>query len=164
MASVDSHAHPVCSASSENRRTGPESNRVLPTGVEARPGPCGGPLRATIPEGECIRRIVLKSPVLEYCPPGSVRGARGNPRPYLDKLFTLTTSKQNPTGHEKPVQESMKNNRRNKWLTLLASICLPLIAANAQQPPSTDRVLWLKADAGTTLGTNFTVQKWADVR
>src|SRR6266850_3812498 len=85
MASVDSHAHPVCSASSENRRTGPESDRVLPTGVEARPGPCGGPLRATIPEGECIRRIVLKSPVLEYCPPGSVRGARGNPRPYLDK-------------------------------------------------------------------------------
>src|SRR6267142_7119454 len=85
MASVDSHAHPVCSASSENRRTGPESNRVLPTGVEARPGPCGGPLRATIPEGECIRRIDLKSPVLEYCPPGSVRGARGNPRPYLDK-------------------------------------------------------------------------------
>src|SRR6266478_7994465 len=84
MASADSHAHPVCSASSENRRTGPESNRVLPTCVEARPGPCGGPLRATIPEGECIRRIVLKSPVLEYCPPGSVRGARGNPRPYLD--------------------------------------------------------------------------------
>src|SRR5437867_9089000 len=84
MAIVDSHAHPVCSASSENRRIGPESNRVLPTGVEARPGPCGGPLRATIPEGECIRRIVLKSPVLEYCPPGSVRGARGNPRPYLD--------------------------------------------------------------------------------
>jgi hypothetical protein len=29
-------------------------------------------------------RVDLKSPVQEYCPPGSVRGARGNPRPHLD--------------------------------------------------------------------------------
>jgi hypothetical protein len=56
----------------------------------------------------------------------------------------------------------MKNHCHIKWLTLLASLCLPLVAAHAQQPPSTDRVLWLKADAGLTLGTNLTVTKWAD--
>jgi hypothetical protein len=28
----------------------------------------------------------MKSPVLEYCTLGSVRGARGNPCPYLDHL------------------------------------------------------------------------------
>ena len=30
-------------------------------------------------------RVDLKSPVREYRPPGSVRGAPGNRRPYLDK-------------------------------------------------------------------------------
>ena len=25
----------------------------------------------------------------EYCPPGSARGARGNPRPYLDRAVDL---------------------------------------------------------------------------
>ena len=30
-----------------------------------------------------MRRVVLKSPVLENCTPGSVRGAPGNRRPYL---------------------------------------------------------------------------------
>ena len=29
-------------------------------------------------------RVELKSPVREYRPPGSVRGASGNRRPYLD--------------------------------------------------------------------------------
>jgi len=29
-------------------------------------------------------RVDLKSPVREYRPPGSVRGALGNQRPYLD--------------------------------------------------------------------------------
>lgn len=33
-----------------------------------------------------MRRVVLKSPVLENCTPGSVRGAPGNRRPYLDKM------------------------------------------------------------------------------
>ena len=33
-----------------------------------------------------MRRVVLKSPVLENCTPGSVRGALGNQRPYLAKL------------------------------------------------------------------------------
>jgi hypothetical protein len=33
-----------------------------------------------------MRRVVLKSPVLENCTPGSVRGAPGNRRPYLAKL------------------------------------------------------------------------------
>src|SRR5713226_4256252 len=31
-----------------------------------------------------IARVELKSPVREYCTPGSVRGALGNQRPYLD--------------------------------------------------------------------------------
>jgi hypothetical protein len=30
-----------------------------------------------------MRRVALKSPVLENCTPGSVRGAPGNRRPYL---------------------------------------------------------------------------------
>ena len=30
-----------------------------------------------------MRRVVLKSPVLGNCTPGSVRGAPGNRRPYL---------------------------------------------------------------------------------
>ena len=32
------------------------------------------------------RRVALKSPVLENCTPGSVRGAPGNRRPYLDNM------------------------------------------------------------------------------
>jgi hypothetical protein len=31
-------------------------------------------------------RVILKSPVREYCTPGSVRGAPGNRCPYLDKV------------------------------------------------------------------------------
>jgi hypothetical protein len=31
-------------------------------------------------------RVELKSPVRENCTPGSVRGAPGNRRPYLDKI------------------------------------------------------------------------------
>jgi hypothetical protein len=31
-----------------------------------------------------MKRVVLKSPVRENCTPGSVRGAPGNRRPYLD--------------------------------------------------------------------------------
>ena len=34
-----------------------------------------------------MRRVVLKSPVLENCTPGSVRGALGNQRLYLAKEF-----------------------------------------------------------------------------
>jgi len=37
-----------------------------------------------------MRRVVLKSPVLENCTPGSVRGAPGNRRPYLAIHITLT--------------------------------------------------------------------------
>ena len=36
-----------------------------------------------------MRRVVLKSPVLENCTPGSVRGAPGNRRPYLDNAEML---------------------------------------------------------------------------
>ena len=48
-----------------------------------------------------MRRVVLKSPVLEYCPPGSVRGARGNPRPYLDKLKSERGLHKATQGHPK---------------------------------------------------------------
>jgi len=34
-------------------------------------------------------RVDLKSPVREYRPPGSVRGALGNRRPYLDSAINL---------------------------------------------------------------------------
>ena len=34
-----------------------------------------------------MRRVVLKSPVLENCTPGSVRGAPGNRRLYLAKIL-----------------------------------------------------------------------------
>jgi hypothetical protein len=37
------------------------------------------------PSCERRRRASAKSPVREYRPPGSVRGAPGNRRPYLDK-------------------------------------------------------------------------------
>jgi len=50
----------------------------------------GNPIRtsdgvhwANLP-GAPDQRVLVKSPVREYCTPGSVRGARGNPRPYLD--------------------------------------------------------------------------------
>ena len=44
-----------------------------------------------------MRRVVLKSPVLENCTPGSVRGALGNQRPYLAKL-KAEISDQRPVG------------------------------------------------------------------
>ena len=37
-----------------------------------------------------MRRVVLKSPVLENCTPGSVRGAPGNRRPYLAIIFDVS--------------------------------------------------------------------------
>jgi hypothetical protein len=37
-------------------------------------------------------RVDLKSPVREYRPPGSVRGAPGNRRPYLDTGTCGTSS------------------------------------------------------------------------
>src|SRR5262245_30191480 len=78
-------------------------------------------------------------------------------------IIELITQKKQFHGLTKnPIQESMKNNFHVQWLTLVASLCFVVGSAHAQQPPATDRVLWLKADAGTTLGTNFTVQKWAD--
>jgi hypothetical protein len=36
-------------------------------------------------------RVDLKSPVREYRPPGSVRGASGNRRPYLDNIEHRTS-------------------------------------------------------------------------
>src|ERR1019366_7367900 len=40
---------------------------------------------ANLPAGD-RQRVRLKSPVREYRPPGSVRGAPGNRRPYLDNV------------------------------------------------------------------------------
>jgi hypothetical protein len=42
-----------------------------------------------------MRRVVLKSPVLENCTPGSVRGAPGNRRPYL---AIMNTNRAEPAG------------------------------------------------------------------
>src|SRR3974390_1759941 len=53
------------------------------TGVSARPA------RSSLPASECAERVVLKSPVLENCTPGSVRGAPGNRRPYLAKILNF---------------------------------------------------------------------------
>jgi hypothetical protein len=47
-----------------------------------------------------MRRVVLKSPVLENCTPGSVRGALGNQRPYLDKIQLTEENKGNEEGAE----------------------------------------------------------------
>jgi hypothetical protein len=41
-----------------------------------------------------MRRVVLKSPVLENCTPGSVRGAPGNRRPYLAIMRKATLGRQ----------------------------------------------------------------------
>jgi hypothetical protein len=38
------------------------------------------------------QRARLKSPVREYCTPGSVRGAPGNRRPYLDNYESSRTT------------------------------------------------------------------------
>ena len=39
-----------------------------------------------------MRRVGLKSPVRENCTPGSVRGALGNQRPYLDNLPAIVAA------------------------------------------------------------------------
>jgi len=40
-------------------------------------------------------RVAVKSPVLEYCTPGSVGGAPGNRRPYPDTLLPLVAALRN---------------------------------------------------------------------
>ena len=65
------------------------------------------------PSCERRRRVSTKSPVREYCTPGSVRGAPGNRRPYLDNdesseppsgdpEATLRPSGGQPVGTPKP--------------------------------------------------------------
>ena len=51
-----------------------------------------------------MRRVVLKSPVLENCTPGSVRGAPGNRRPYLATFSecALVGRSKHPTGADAP--------------------------------------------------------------
>ncbi len=48
-------------------------------------------LDATTTPRHVRKRDVLKSPVLENCTPGPVRGTPGNGRPYLDHLNKATT-------------------------------------------------------------------------
>jgi len=47
-----------------------------------------------------MRRVVLKSPVLENCTPGSVRGAPGNRRPYLANRRSEGRGQKTVTGHQ----------------------------------------------------------------
>ena len=54
-------------------------------------------------------RVVLKSPVRENRPPGSVRGAPGNRRPYRD--ITVRFEKLCASGGESP--SSLAENRWN---------------------------------------------------
>ena len=53
-----------------------------------------------------MKRVVLKSPVLENCTPGSVRGAPGNRRPYLAIMRKATLGCQSSmilSGHDSVV-------------------------------------------------------------
>ncbi len=54
-------------------QAGPEPPRQPPCGGEPSPRHLGG-----------RQRVASRSPVREYCTPGSVRGASGNWRPYRD--------------------------------------------------------------------------------
>jgi hypothetical protein len=65
---------------------GKEGWYALPVGTELLPTSGELPPDAEASNGACEREVDLKSPVQEYCPPGSVRGARGNPCPYLDRF------------------------------------------------------------------------------
>ena len=60
-------------------------------------------------------RVNVKSPVREYCTPGSVRGASGNRRPYLDSKIKSKSKvrfeKLCETGGESPL--SLAGNRWN---------------------------------------------------
>jgi hypothetical protein len=52
-----------------------------------------------------MRRVVLKSPVLENCTPGSVRGAPGNRRPYLAK----------PAGTRSRQRDGLSEPRKSRY-------------------------------------------------
>ena len=64
-----------------------------------------------------MRRVVLKSPVLENCTPGSVRGALGNQRPYLDNFARLRFQDRGPAKLSDSVM------RRKGTPSILLRIC-----------------------------------------
>ena len=53
-------------------------------GMDARTGGSCTYVGRAFPALPCVARVVVKSPVRENRPPGSVRGAPGNRRPYRD--------------------------------------------------------------------------------
>ena len=63
---------------------GEGTNRLTKHAQATRCRKNDGPKLANLPAGD-TQRVSLKSPVREYRPPGSVRGAPGNRCPYLDK-------------------------------------------------------------------------------
>ena len=67
-----------------------QAGNALPEGTEFLPTAAGLPAAGGKPAGDMRERVDLKSPVREYRPPGSVRGAPGNRRPYLDKGLNRT--------------------------------------------------------------------------
>ena len=62
-------------------------------------------LDATTTPRHVRKRDVLKSPVLENCTPGPVRGTPGNGRPYLDLVRVL----------ERAIKEARADLRPSDW-------------------------------------------------
>ena len=62
---------------------GEGANRLTKHAQATRCRKNDGSTLANLPAGD-TPRVSLRSPVREYCPPGSVRGAPGNRCPYLD--------------------------------------------------------------------------------
>jgi hypothetical protein len=60
-------------------------------------------------------RVDLKSPVREYRPPGSVRGAPGNRRPYRDSKSTTTGVNLDFTPHPCPSPHAAIGNPTEAW-------------------------------------------------
>ena len=58
-----------------------------------------------------MRRVVLKSPVLENCTPGSVRGAPGNRRPYLAMRDAETPGKATQS-HRKAIDSGVQSHHK----------------------------------------------------
>ena len=76
------HSSPWQDASLE---AGEGANRLTKHAQATRCRKNDGTTLANLPAGD-TPRVSLRSPVREYCTPGSVRGAPGNRRPYLDRL------------------------------------------------------------------------------
>ena len=80
------HSSPWQDASLE---TGEGTNGLTKHAQATRCRKNDGSTLANLPAGD-TQRVSLRSPVREYCTPGSVRGAPGNRCPYLDGPFSTT--------------------------------------------------------------------------